>query len=126
MFCFSIEEKPYSLASILSKRRGKRELMKTKRTEIGWILFEGKQDDNDRLSSCVRKFYKRQDDLIDSLEEIHQLGTSQDDATRQKIKKEKRHMEWLIRATMIVNCVSDFREKVFVHFSLVILVAISC
>jgi len=75
------------------------------------FYFLGKRDDNDELSSGVRKFYKQQDDLIDSLEEIHRYNLNTDDTERiNKLKKQKRQIDWLIRASVICNCVSKLTK----------------
>ncbi len=89
------------------------------------FYFLGKRDDNDELSSRVRKFYKQQDDLIDSLEEIDRYNLNTNDTERtNKLKKQKRHMDWLIRATVICNCVSklitiEMRTLFFLTFSFI-------
>ncbi|CAF1103547.1 unnamed protein product [Rotaria sp. Silwood1] len=76
--------KPYSLKSLMSKRHGK-------------------QDEDEKLSSCVRHFYKKQDALIDSfkiLDEQTSLGSGREN---KHLNKQKRYTEWLIKATLVCN-----------------------
>lgn len=75
--------------------------------------FLGDGDNDSELSGGVRKFYKKQDRLIDSIKEFHrnQLGLG-DDENAVRLARQKRHIEWLVRATVVVNCVgSDYLVK---------------
>jgi hypothetical protein len=69
------------------------------------LFYLGSRDEDDKLSSRVRKFYKRQDDIIDSFEQVHQHATKSD-ANDKTLNTKKRHIEWMIRATLVFNCVS--------------------
>jgi len=84
------------------------------------FVFLGKRDDNDKLNSRIRKFYKKQDDLIDSLEEIEQHHLNDNDNEyRKKLNKQKRNVEWLVRVTLVCNCVSKiikYKKKSFFVF----------
>ncbi|UJR25756.1 hypothetical protein I4U23_007110 [Adineta vaga] len=91
------EAEPYSLVSILSKRRGSR-------------------DEDDKLSGRVRKFYKQQDEIIDSFEEVHTQYSNQS-AVDERIKKQKRHMDLLIKATLVINCMLLLAKIVAAVFS---------
>jgi hypothetical protein len=86
------------------------------------FVFLGKRDDNDKLNSRIRKFYKKQDDLIDSLEEIEQHHLNDNDNEyRKKLNKQKRNVEWLVRVTLVCNCVSKiikYKKKSFFVFFL--------
>ncbi|CAF1170018.1 unnamed protein product, partial [Adineta ricciae] len=80
------EPEPYSLISILSKRRGS-------------------PDEDDKLSGRVRKFYKQQDEIIDSFEEVHkQYLDPSASSVNGTLEKQKRRMDLLIKATLVVNC----------------------
>ena len=70
------------------------------------ILFysTGSRDDDNKLSSRVRKFYKKQDELIDSFEELHDYNV--DDTNTIKLNKQRKQIDWMIRATVVCNCVS--------------------
>ncbi|CAF1185358.1 unnamed protein product [Adineta steineri] len=92
------EPEPYALVSILSKRRGSR-------------------PGNDRLSSRVRKFYKDQDELIDSLEEIHKHHIDHEPIDDTKLAKQKRHIDWLVKATVVCNCTLLIAKIVAAIFS---------
>ncbi|CAF1201035.1 unnamed protein product [Adineta ricciae] len=78
------DHKPYSLRALITKRHGN-------------------QDEDDKLSSRVRRFYKKQDHLIDSLQKFHERTLLDSKKEDNKLKKQKRHTEWLIRATLICN-----------------------
>jgi hypothetical protein len=70
------------------------------------FLILGSRDDNDKLSSRVRKFYKKQDELIDSFEQLHNYDARETEAQTNKFNKQKKHIDWLIKATLVFNSVS--------------------
>ena len=70
-------------------------------------FFLGTGEHLSRLSSRVRKFYKKQDEFIDSLEKMYNEDSSGAAPSSQRFIREKKRTEWLIRATVILNCVSD-------------------
>lgn len=78
------DHKPYSLKSMLTKKHGNPE-----------------NDDN--LSSRVRRFYKRQDDLIDSFQKLHEETSDASKKKAENLDKQKRYTEWMIRATLFFN-----------------------
>jgi hypothetical protein len=74
-------------------------------------FYLGNQDHDDKLSSRVRRFYKKQDNLIDSFQKLHEQ-TSFDPKKDLDLNKQKRYTEWLIRATLICNVVSISTYKI--------------
>ena len=56
----------------------------------------------------MRRFYKKQDHLIDSLQKFYEQTSLDSKKEDYKLKKQKRHTEWLIRATLICNIVCQF------------------
>ncbi|CAF1221525.1 unnamed protein product [Adineta steineri] len=75
---------PYSLKALISKRHGN-------------------QDEDVKLSSRVRRFYKKQDDLIDAFQKLYEQTCSESKHEDKNLNKQKRYTEWLIRATLICN-----------------------
>ncbi|CAF4253130.1 unnamed protein product, partial [Adineta steineri] len=78
------DHKPYSLKALISKRHGN-------------------QDEDVKLSSRVRRFYKKQDDLIDAFQKLYEQTCSESKHEDKNLNKQKRYTEWLIRATLICN-----------------------
>ncbi|CAF1295045.1 unnamed protein product [Adineta steineri] len=78
------DHKPYSLKALISKRHGN-------------------QDEDVKLSSRVRRFYKKQDDLIDVFQKLYEQTCSESKHEDKNLNKQKRYTEWLIRATLICN-----------------------
>ncbi|CAF1360825.1 unnamed protein product [Rotaria sordida] len=76
--------KPYSLKSLTSKRHGK-------------------QAEDEKLSSRVRRFYKKQDALIDSFKKLDEQTSFESKKEGTHLNQQKRHTEWLIKATLIFN-----------------------
>ncbi|CAF4809048.1 unnamed protein product, partial [Rotaria sp. Silwood1] len=72
--------KPYSLKALIRKR-----------------------DEDGKLSGRVRHFYKKQDALIDSFKELHEQTSFEFKKEDEHLNKQKRHTDWLIKATLIFN-----------------------
>ena len=70
------------------------------------FFSSGDRDDNDKLSNRVRKFYKKQDELIDSFEQLHEQNADDTERETNRLTKQKRRIDWMIRLTLIFNCVS--------------------
>jgi len=66
----------------------------------------GSQESDDNLSSRVRRFYKRQDNLIDSFQKLHEDTTDTSKRKSETLDKQKQYTEWMIRATLVFNVVS--------------------
>ncbi|CAF3657063.1 unnamed protein product [Rotaria sp. Silwood1] len=64
---------------------------------------ERKRDEDGKLSGRVRHFYKKQDALIDSFKELHEQTSFEFKKEDEHLNKQKRHTDWLIKATLIFN-----------------------
>lgn len=78
------DHKPYSLKSMLTKKHGNPE-----------------NDDN--LSSRVRRFYKKQDELIDSFQKLHEDTTDTSNRKADSLDKQRRYTDLMIRITLVFN-----------------------
>ncbi|CAF1431865.1 unnamed protein product [Rotaria sp. Silwood1] len=64
---------------------------------------ERKRDEDEKLSGRVRHFYKKQDALIDSFKELDEQTSFQFKKDNEHLNKQKRHTDWLIKTTLILN-----------------------
>ncbi|CAF4682071.1 unnamed protein product, partial [Rotaria sp. Silwood2] len=64
-----------------------------------------KRDEDEKLSSRIRHFYKKQDALIDSLKELNEQTSSRSKKEDEHLNKQKRQTDWLIKATLIFNVI---------------------
>lgn len=71
-------------------------------------MLLGNQANDDKLSNRVRRFYKKQDDLIDSFQKLHEQTLTISKKDNEYLNKQKRRTEWLIKATLIFNVVKYF------------------
>ena len=74
-------------------------------------MILGNQDHDDKLNSRVRRFYKKQDKLIDSFQKLHEQTSYDSKEEDTDLNKQKRYTEWLIRATLICNVVNSLTYK---------------
>lgn len=67
----------------------------------------GNTNKNNKLSSRVRRFYKKQDELIDCFEQLCDGDSQMASVNNLNFLRQKQRTEWLVRATVILNCVSQ-------------------